>query len=146
MPLSFRLNLVQLYKQENLAGKPNFKGQTGRKWRVADPHWPPPQLTAERACAYHKEEPPVDIFLQLASVSRDGVKACDLLHKGPLGMQQDPHLEARAGIHDRIGSYLCDSFPTLRWKNHVSPRTPCRGLREEALHQVSTIDPYALNR
>jgi hypothetical protein len=28
-------------KEENLPGKPHFKGQSGKKWRVADPYWPP---------------------------------------------------------------------------------------------------------
>jgi len=68
--------------EENLAGIPHFKGQSGKKWRVADPHWPPQKT--ERQVDVHKEEPPVDIFLQLASVSKDGggVKVCDLLHSG----------------------------------------------------------------
>ena len=134
-----RLKLGHPGKQENLPGRPNFKGETGRKWRVADPHCPPPPTpAADRACAYHKEEPPVDIFLQLASVSRAGVKACDLLHAGPLGVEQTNPLScAHTSIHDRIGGSLCDAFPALRWHNHVTPRTPGRGLREELLHQVA---------
>jgi hypothetical protein len=28
-------------KEENLPGKPHFKGQSGKKWRVADPYWQP---------------------------------------------------------------------------------------------------------
>ena len=124
----------------NLPGKPVFKGQTGKQWRVADPHWPPQSLESERTCAYHKEEPPVDIFLQLASVSRAGVKACDVLHAGPLSMHPDPHMNSQARIHDHLGSGLETEFPALRWQNHVNPRTPFKGMREELLHQGTVND------
>ena len=114
-------------------GKPRFRGQSGAAWRVADPS-PVPELA--RRAAYYKEEPPVEVSLPFASVSRDGVKTCALLHSERLSLMDAPIGDSRGddqevasrralcvSLHQRLGSTLLYALPSLRWHRHINPCT-----------------------
>ena len=114
-------------------GKPRFRGQSGAAWRVADPS-PVPELA--RRAAYYKEEPPVEVSLPFASVSRDGVKTCALLHSERLSLMDAPISDSRGedqevasrralcvSLHQRLGSTLLYALPSLRWHRHINPCT-----------------------